>query len=112
MKDFGEILHEEFNKVEEYYVPDDKEHIIWDSEINIADEIDKEEIRDNEYLDYLDNEVAENDDPNFAPMTLDEYCDELIENGFFDNYEDANLDDLEENILPEIDKQLNYNYLM
>ena len=107
MKDFGEVLHEEFNKVEEYYVPDDKEHIIWDSEINIADEIDKEEIRDNEYQDYLDTlEDGE------EPQSLDDFCDELIENGFFDNYEDANLDDLEENILPEIDKQLNYGYLV
>lgn len=107
MKDFGEVLHEEFNKIEEYYVPDDKEHIIWDSEINIADEIDKEEIRDNEYQDYLDTlEDGE------EPQSLDDFCDELIENGFFDNYEDANLDDLEENILPEIDKQINENYLM
>ena len=90
MKDFGEVLHEEFNKIEEYYVPDDKEHIIWDSEINIADEIDKEEIRDNEYQDYLDTlEDGE------EPQSLDDFCDELIENGFFDNYEDANLDDLE-----------------
>ena len=103
MKDFGEVLHEEFNKIEEYYVPDEKEHIIWDSEINIADEIDKEEIRDNEYQDYLDTlEDGE------EPQSLDDFCDELIENG----YEDANLDDLEENILPEIDKQINENYLM
>ena len=95
------------NKVEEYYVPDEKEHIIWDSEINLADEIDKEEIRDNEYKDYLDTlEDGE------EPQSLDDFCDELIENGFFDNYEDANLDDLEENILPEIDKQVNENYLM
>lgn len=103
MKDFGEILHEEFNKVEEYYVPDEKEHIIWDSEIS-DDDFDMEQMKDL-YKDYCTN-LQGGEAPEF---------DDWFEDYRGDNYDvvwDWKEDDLKENILPEIDKQLNYNYLM
>ena len=103
MKDFGEILHEEFNKVEEYYVPDEREHIIWDSEIS-DDDFDMEQMKDL-YKDYCTN-LQGGEVPEF---------DDWFEDYRGDNYDvvwDWKEDDLKENILPEIDKQLNYNYLM
>ena len=97
MKDFGEILHEEFNKVEEYYVPDEREHIIWDSEIS-DDDFDMEQMKDL-YKDYCTN-LQGGEVPEF---------DDWFEDYRGDNYDvvwDWKEDDLKENILPEIDKQL------
>ena len=99
---------DEKEKKEEYYSLSDDEHIIWDSEIDLYNENTMDEVRNNDYQDYLDNAKANNEEP----VDFEEYYENLIANGFFDNYMDSNLDDLTENILPEIEKQLNNDLLL
>ena len=99
---------DEKEKKEEYYSLSDDEHIIWDSEIDLYNEDTMDEVRNNDYQDYLDNAKANNEEP----IDFEEYYENLIANGFFDNYMDSNLDDLTENILPEIEKQLNNDLLL
>lgn len=99
---------DEKEKKEEYYSLSDDEHIIWDSEIDLYNEDTMDEVRNNDYQDYLDNAKANNEEP----IDFEEYYENLIANGFFDNYMDSNLDDLTDNILPEIEKQLNNDLLL
>ena len=84
-------------------ISDDEGHIIWDSEIS-DDDFDMEQMKDL-YKDYC-TDLQGGEVPEF---------DDWFEDYKEDNYNvvwDWKEDDLKENILPEIDKQINENYLM
>ena len=91
-------------KTEYYKMPDD-EHIIWDSEVDYYDDDYMEEVRNNQYQDYL-NDLGEDETPEDFETWYEDYVEVA-------SYDDNNylVEDLEENILPEIDKQVNDDFI-
>lgn len=67
------ILGENQENLKEYYKMKDDEHIIWDSEINYYDEEYMEEIKNNQYQDYLDN-FEPSEPPTFEEWLDTEEC--------------------------------------
>ena len=67
------ILGENQENLKEYYKIKDDEHIIWDSEINYYDEEYMEEIKNNQYQDYLDN-FEPSEPPTFEEWLDTEEC--------------------------------------
>lgn len=65
----GNKLQEEKEVKTEYYSMSDNEHIIWDSE-NSLDDFDLDDLRDNQYQDYLDEF-----DDTITPMSYEEWLD-------------------------------------
>ena len=140
-------------KLEEYYRLPDDEHIIWDSEIDYYDEETMNDVKENQYQDYLDS--FEPSVPTFDEWVEDQ-LDNLVSSGAYETreealedmrddlqadyedyiktYKDEPLDfetwyegyiedsayddseylveDLEDNVLPEIEKQLNDKVLL
>lgn len=138
---------------------DSEEHTIWDSEIDYYDEEYMNEVRENQYQDYLDNfepseplsfedwvmsdecydthyhwfedsgvtewtdlvdaykdEFKEDYDEYVAnykdePLPFDKWYNDYIEESSYDDWNTLK-EDLENNILPSIERQMNYNCLI
>lgn len=101
----GNKLQEEKEVKTEYYSMPDNEHIIWDSESSL-DDYDLDDLKDNQYQDYLDEF-----DGTITPMSYEEWLDDNISSLSEDVWE-VKEEDLESNILPEIDNQLNSDILL
>ena len=157
----GLVASEEEKECQDKLVEDtgSEEHIIWDSEIDYYDEEYMNEVKENQYQDYLDNfepgeplsfedwvmsdecydthyhwfedsgvtewtdlvdaykdEFKEDYDEYVAnykdePLPFDKWYNDYIEES---SYDDWNIlkEDLEDNILPSIERQMNYNCLI
>ena len=109
-KEFGnkdkEIERESKKLKTEYYQMPEDEHIIWDSQIDYYDENYMSDIKNNQYQDYLDS-LGEDEEPEDFESWYEGYIDDM-------SYDDARWleEDLDENILPNIDNQLNDNALL
>lgn len=105
-KDNQEIERESKEIKTEYYQMPEDEHIIWDSEIDYYDENYMSDIKNNQYQDYLDS-LGEDEEPEDFESWYEGYIDDM-------SYDDARWleEDLDENILPNIDNQLNDNALL
>lgn len=75
-------------KTEYYKMPDD-EHIIWDSEVDYYDDDYMEEVRNNQYQDYLDNFEPEIPAPKSFEFWIDDTIENWLDDGSFDSYEEA-----------------------
>ena len=102
------ILGENQENLKEYYKMKDNEHIIWDSEINYYDESYMEEIRNNQYQDYLDDFTEDSEE---KPLDFEQWYENYINDSGYDDWEILE-DDLKENIFPQIDQQINHNCLI
>lgn len=98
-------FEESKSKKEEYYQMPEDEHIIWDSEIDYYDKDYMDSVKKGQYQDYLDD-LGEEEPEDFESW-YEGYIDDM-------SYEDARWleEDLDDNILPNIDKQLNDNVLL
>lgn len=98
-------FEESKSKKEEYYQMPEDEHIIWDSEIDYYDKDYMDSVKKGQYQDYLDD-LGEEEPEDFESW-YEGYIDDM-------SYEDARWleEDLDDNILPNIDKQLNDNALL
>lgn len=102
------ILGENQENLKEYYKMKDNEHIIWDSEIDYYDESYMEEIRNNQYQDYLDDFTEDSEE---KPLDFEQWYENYINDSGYDDWEILE-DDLKENIFPQIDQQINHNCLI
>lgn len=102
------ILGENQENLKEYYKMKDNEHIIWDSEINYYDESYMEEIRNNQYQDYLDDFTEDSEE---KPLDFETWYENYINDSGDYDWEILE-DDLKENIFPQIDQQINHNCLI
>lgn len=102
------VLGESQENLKEYYKMKDDEHIVWDSEIDYYDENYMEEIKNNQYQDYLDDFTEDSED---KPLDFEQWYENYINDSSYDDWEILE-DDLKENVFPQIDQQINHNCLI
>lgn len=93
-KDNQEIERESKEVKIEYYKMPDNEHIIWDSEVDYYDEEYMNDIKENQYQDYLDN--FEPSVPTFEEW-LDDQLDDLVGSGAYETADEA-LEDMRDDL--------------
>lgn len=89
-----EICRESKEVKTEYYKMPEDEHIIWDSEVDYYDDEYMNDIKENQYQDYLDN--FEPSVPTFEEW-LDDQLDDLVSSGAYETADEA-LEDMRDDL--------------